>query len=444
MRSTASPRDGPARSARLLMRSASQSGYDLPPGRVAGVRRVAVPGVGRERWVRGEPLASEEDLRRRVRDPQVDRPPDRGMAHGIVVAPVGDAAAALGPAPAGPLAGLVGDGGGRAERRPLLLLEDLSARSLALGEGARVVLLQPLRHGPPELAEVGGRGAATISRAACQTSPSALGLSRGGSRRAPASRPSRSGPPSPRARRRARPRPRGDGPRPRPSGCRARRGASSRRGRRTRARGGGAMCPAPCPASARRGATGRGAGGPRTGRPWRPRPPRGRRAASSAPPSRPPGSCRPCARPGPHLLPRRELPVALAEPVVGHEGLALRPRAVAVLLVRPPQRDADPGELAVHAVPVGVAADGPLVSPLGEQRRVGLRVRRPLDALPGDAPLVGGVERVDHARLGDGPRPRHHGRRRPRCPEPQHPPRGYPSRHARCLLVSLERMAPRA
>ena len=70
------------------------------------------------------------------------------------------------------------------------------------------------------------------------------------------------------------------------------------------------------------------------------------------------------------LLPHRELAVALAEAVVGHEGLAPRPLLVVVLPVQPLERDPDPGELAVHALPVGVRVDVPVADLLGEERGV--------------------------------------------------------------------------
>ncbi len=93
-----------------------------------------------------------------------------------------------------------------------------------------------------------------------------------------------------------------------------------------------------------------------------------------------------------HDLPsHRELPVALAEAVVGHEGLALRPLPVAVLLVQPLERDPDPGELAVDAVPVGVRVDVPVADLLGEERGAGLRTRHPLGLRPADPRRLGGL-----------------------------------------------------
>ena len=106
-----------------------------------------------------------------------------------------------------------------------------------------------------------------------------------------------------------------------------------------------------------------------------------------------------------HLGPRRELPAALAEAVVGHRRLALGGRLVAALGMEPLERDADAGELAVHAVPFGVGIDGSVVHALGEEQRVGLAVGHPLDVLPGDPSPVGGMERVHHTGLRDPLRP---------------------------------------
>ena len=48
-----------------------------------------------------------------------------------------------------------------------------------------------------------------------------------------------------------------------------------------------------------------------------------------------------------HLLPDCELPVALEETFVGHEGFAFRSHPVTVLRVLQFERDTDPGELEV-------------------------------------------------------------------------------------------------
>lgn len=106
------------------------------------------------------------------------------------------------------------------------------------------------------------------------------------------------------------------------------------------------------------------------------------------------------------LPPRRELAVALAEAVVGHEGLALRPLPVAALLVRPPERGPDPGELAVRALPVGVRAGVPVADLLGEGRGAGLRVRHPLGLRPAGPRRLGGPGRRLDAVLRHSLRPR--------------------------------------
>ena len=99
-----------------------------------------------------------------------------------------------------------------------------------------------------------------------------------------------------------------------------------------------------------------------------------------------------------HDLPaHRELSVALAEPVVGHGRLALRARLVAVLRVQPLERDPDPGELAVHALPVGVGVDGLGESPSEEQPPVRLGVGHRLGLAPADARLPRGGEDLAHA-----------------------------------------------
>ena len=423
------------------------AGVRLPLGEVAGVRGVAVPGEGREQRVGGEPLAGEEYLDRRVGDPEVDRLADREVAHGVVVVFVRDVAVALHLEAVDPLADLVGHRREGAEERPLLLLEDLPPRSLALGERAGVVLLQLGRDGRLQLVEI-GEDLVPERRDDLQGGLPDLVLrarlvargrdARGHHRRAVA---------------------RGHlavrlvqldlalARVPGHARLQVVRHDAGRRAAHVGERVHVAARPCILPHVQRRLDVGQAAEGQagheqedlgdlaRGGvdeRHRRPGP-----VDLEYPPRLVPDAAH-------HLPSHRELPVALAEPVVGHEGLALRPRPVAVLLVQPLERHADPGELAVDAVPVGVRVDRPVVHPLREQQRVGLRVRHPLDVLPGDPFLVGGVERVDHAGLRDRLRPRYRRRRQPRGPQPQHLPHGYPSRHARYLLVSRGNMAPRA
>lgn len=411
------------------------------------MRRVAVAREGREQRVRGEALAAEEHLQGGVRDPEVHRLPDREMAHRVVVAPVRHMAVLLHLAAVHPLADLVGRGGQRSQQRPLLLLEDLPARALAFGERAGVVLLQLGRDRRLQLVEV-GEDLVPERRDDLQGGLPDLVLrarlvARGRDARGHHRRAVVRGHLAVRAVEL-------DLALLRVPGHARLQVVRDDAGRRAADVGEGVHVAAqPCilPHVQRRLDVGQPAEG-QAGHEQvdlrhlaRGRVDERHRRPGPVDLEDPPRLVADAAH---HLPSHRELPVALAEPVVGHEGLALRPRPVAVLRVQALQRDADPGELAVDAVPVGIRVDRPVVHPLREQQRVRLRVRHPLDVLPGDAPLVGGVERVDHAGLGDRLRPRYRCRRQPRGPQPQHLPHGYPSRHARYLLVSRGHMAPRA
>lgn len=369
-------------------------GVRSPLGKVVGMSRVAVPRERREERVRRQPLAGEEDLHGGVGDPQVHRPAHGEVAHRVVVALVGDVAVALHLPAVDPLADLVGHRRQRPQERPLLLLEDLPARALALGEGPRVVLLELLRHSPLELVEIGEdlvpqrgddlqgglphlvlgtrlvarrRDARRHHRRAVVGGHLAIGLVQldlALARVGPHAGPEVVG---------------------HYAGRRA-----AHVGERVH------VAAKPCILShvQRRldvGQAAEGQGGheqedlgdlARGGvdeRHRRPRPVDLKNPAGPVPDA------------AHDLLPHRELAVALAEAVVGHEGLALRPLLVAVLLVQPLERDPDPGELAVHALPVGVRVDVPVADLLGEERGVDLRIRHPLGLRPADPRRLGGL-----------------------------------------------------
>ena len=74
---------------------------------------------------------------------------------------------------------------------------------------------------------------------------------------------------------------------------------------------------------------------------------------------------------------------------------------VGVLRVQELQRDAGFREPAVDAGPVGAGVCRPGVALAGEQQRVGRLLGRPLDVLPGDAPLPRGHQHVLDAVLQD-------------------------------------------
>ena len=95
-----------------------------------------------------------------------------------------------------------------------------------------------------------------------------------------------------------------------------------------------------------------------------------------------------------HVAGHRVLPVALAEPIVGHRRRPGLGALVRVLSMQQLERDAGPRELAVDACPVRVGVHRPGVAPAGEQQRVGGLLGHPLDVLPGDAPLPRGLEHV--------------------------------------------------
>ena len=88
----------------------------------------------------------------------------------------------------------------------------------------------------------------------------------------------------------------------------------------------------------------------------------------------------------------RELPVPLAEAVVGRGRLAPRGALLAVLAVQEPERDADLRELGVDRVPIRVRVHRPRLLALREQAGVHFPGARPFRFLPGDVVLGRGPE----------------------------------------------------
>ncbi len=88
--------------------------------------------------------------------------------------------------------------------------------------------------------------------------------------------------------------------------------------------------------------------------------------------------------------------VGLAEPVIAHRRLTPAPAGVDVLAVQQLQRHPDPGELAMHLLPVRLPVNALVLTAPGEQPRIHLRLLEIGNVVPADPFPVGGIEHRRH------------------------------------------------